>query len=150
MSIALELAGVAKSFTMHLQGGIRLSVVSGVTFAVRPGECAVLSGPSGAGKSSVLKMIFGSYRCERGRILVGQGEDYVDVARASPRQILALRRTTIGYVSQFLRAVPRVPAIEVVASRSCSRAHRARRRPSAPPRCCGGSTCRRRCGDCRP
>jgi alpha-D-ribose 1-methylphosphonate 5-triphosphate synthase subunit PhnL len=147
MSIALELAGVAKSFTMHLQGGVRLSVVSGVTFAVRPGECVVLSGPSGAGKSSVLKMIFGSYRCERGRILARvpakwppvrrqgqapmhesrahsdstgtegapQGEDYVDVARATPRQILALRRTTIGYVSQFLRAVPRVAAIEVVA-----------------------------------
>ena len=115
MSIALELAGVAKSFTMHLQGGIRLSVVSGVTFAVRPGECVVLSGPSGAGKSSVLKMVFGSYRCERGRILVAQGEDYVDVARATPRQILGLRRDTIGYVSQFLRAVPRVPAVDVVA-----------------------------------
>jgi alpha-D-ribose 1-methylphosphonate 5-triphosphate synthase subunit PhnL len=115
MSIALELAGVAKGFTMHLQGGIRLSVVSGVTFAVRPGECVVLSGPSGAGKSSVLKMIFGSYRCERGRILVAQGEDYVDVARATPRQILGLRRDTIGYVSQFLRAVPRVSAIDVVA-----------------------------------
>ena len=114
MSIALELAGVAKSFTMHLQGGIRLSVVSGVTFAVRPGECVVLSGPSGAGKSSVLKMVFGSYRCERGRILVAQGEDYVDVVRATPRQILGLRRDTIGYVSQFLRA-PRVPAVDVVA-----------------------------------
>jgi alpha-D-ribose 1-methylphosphonate 5-triphosphate synthase subunit PhnL len=149
MSIALELAGVAKSFTMHLQGGIRLSVVSGVTFAVRPGECVVLSGPSGAGKSSVLKMIFGSYRCERGRILArvpakwppvrrqghapmhdsqahsdsmeaegalaAQGEDYIDVAQATPRQVLALRRATIGYVSQFLRAIPRVPAIDVVA-----------------------------------
>jgi alpha-D-ribose 1-methylphosphonate 5-triphosphate synthase subunit PhnL len=119
MSIALELAGVAKDFTMHLQGGVRLSVISGVTFSVRPGECVVLSGPSGAGKSSVLKMIFGSYRCERGRILVAQARDdaehYVDVARATPRQILGLRRDTIGYVSQFLRAVPRVAAIDVVA-----------------------------------
>ncbi len=114
-TIALKLAGVAKDFTMHLQGGVRLSVVSGVTFAVRPGECVVLSGPSGAGKSSVLKMIFGSYRCERGCILVAEGEDYVDVARATPRQILAVRRHTIGYVSQFLRAVPRVAAIDVVA-----------------------------------
>jgi alpha-D-ribose 1-methylphosphonate 5-triphosphate synthase subunit PhnL len=119
MSIALELAGVAKDFTMHLQGGVRLSVVSGVTFSVRPGECVVLAGPSGAGKSSVLKMIFGSYRCGRGRILVAQAgddaEDYVDVVRATPRQILGLRRKTIGYVSQFLRAVPRVSAIDVVA-----------------------------------
>src|SRR5262249_55363815 len=112
MSIALELAGVAKSFTMHLQGGVRLSVVSGVTFSVRPGECVVLSGPSGAGKSSVLKMIFGSYRCERGRILVAQGEHYVDVALATPRQVLALRRHTIGYVSQFWRGGRGGPGIE--------------------------------------
>src|SRR5215831_2228596 len=99
MSIALELAGVAKTFTMHLQGGVRLSVVSGVGFTVRPGECTVLVGPSGTGKSSILKMIFGSYRCDRGRILVHQDDETVDVAAAEPRRILALRRHTIGYVS---------------------------------------------------
>jgi alpha-D-ribose 1-methylphosphonate 5-triphosphate synthase subunit PhnL len=100
---------------MHLQGGVRLSVISGVTFSVRPGECVVLSGPSGAGKSSVLKMIFGSYRCDRGQILVHRGDMATDVASAVPRQILALRRSTVGYVSQFLRAVPRVATLDVVA-----------------------------------
>jgi alpha-D-ribose 1-methylphosphonate 5-triphosphate synthase subunit PhnL len=115
MPTALELAGVAKTFTMHLQGGVRLSVVSGVGFPVMPGECAVLAGPSGAGKSSILKMIFGSYRCDRGQILVRQGTQRIDVATASPRQVLALRKDTIGYVSQFLRAVPRVPTLDVVA-----------------------------------
>ncbi len=115
MTAALELAGVAKTFTMHLQGGVRLPVVSGVAFAVRPGECTVLAGPSGAGKSSILKMIFGSYRCDRGQILVRHGDAATDVASAAPRQILALRRSTVGYVSQFLRAVPRVAALDVVA-----------------------------------
>jgi alpha-D-ribose 1-methylphosphonate 5-triphosphate synthase subunit PhnL len=115
MPTALELAGVAKTFTMHLQGGVRLSVVSGVGFPVMPGECAVLAGPSGAGKSSILKMIFGSYRCDRGQILVRQGTQRIDVTTASPRQILALRKDTVGYVSQFLRAVPRVPTLDVVA-----------------------------------
>jgi alpha-D-ribose 1-methylphosphonate 5-triphosphate synthase subunit PhnL len=115
MSVALELVGVAKTFTMHLQGGVRLSVVSGVNFTVRPGECAVLAGPSGAGKSSILKMIFGSYRCDRGQILVHRGAQPVDVAGAAPRQILSLREDTIGCVSQFLRAVPRVPTLDVVA-----------------------------------
>lgn len=115
MPTALELAAVAKTFTMHLQGGVRLSVVSGVGFSVMPGECAVLAGPSGAGKSSILKMIFGSYRCDRGQILVRQGAQRIDVATASPRSILALRKDTIGYVSQFLRAVPRVPTLDVVA-----------------------------------
>jgi alpha-D-ribose 1-methylphosphonate 5-triphosphate synthase subunit PhnL len=115
MSVALELNGVAKSFTMHLQGGVRLSVIAGVTFQVRAGECIVLAGPSGTGKSSILKMIFGGYRCDRGQILVHQGTSPMDVAKAEPRRILALRKHTIGYVSQFLRAVPRVPTIDVVA-----------------------------------
>jgi alpha-D-ribose 1-methylphosphonate 5-triphosphate synthase subunit PhnL len=111
----LQLTGVAKTFTMHLQDGIRLPVVAGVEFAVAAGECVTLAGPSGAGKSSVLKMIFGNYRCDAGEILVRHDGERVDVARADPRLILELRRTTIGYVSQFLRAVPRVAAIDVVA-----------------------------------
>jgi alpha-D-ribose 1-methylphosphonate 5-triphosphate synthase subunit PhnL len=115
MSAMLELTGAAKTFTMHLQGGVRLPVVAGVELAVRRGECVVLAGPSGAGKSSILKMIFGSYRCDRGHILVRHGDAAIDVATAEPRQVIALRRHTIGYVSQFLRAVPRVPAIDVVA-----------------------------------
>ena len=64
MTIALDIRGLSKSFTMHLQGGVRLPVVEGVTFKVAAGSCAVLGGPSGAGKSSILKMIFGSYRCD--------------------------------------------------------------------------------------
>ncbi|MFL9825546.1 phosphonate C-P lyase system protein PhnL [Rhodoplanes sp. SY1] len=118
--LALEITGAAKTFTMHLQGGVRLPVVAGVDLSVAPGECVVLTGPSGAGKSSVLKMIWGSYRCDAGAIMVRHGDTMVgdtmvDVARATPRQILALRRDVVGYVSQFLRAVPRVPAIDVVA-----------------------------------
>ncbi len=112
---ALALDGVTKSFTMHLQGGIRLPVVSGVSFAVNAGACAVLGGPSGIGKSSILKMIFGNYRCDAGRILVLADDEAVDVATAQPRRILALRNRAISYVSQFLRAVPRVAAIDVVA-----------------------------------
>ena len=114
MTAALELTGVGKTFTMHLQGGVRLSVVSDVNFVAEPGQCVVLSGPSGAGKSSILKMIFGSYRCDRGHIMVRHANSMIDLATAQPRQVLALRRDVIGYVSQFLRAVPRVAAIDVV------------------------------------
>jgi alpha-D-ribose 1-methylphosphonate 5-triphosphate synthase subunit PhnL len=115
MNPLLQLTGVAKTFTMHLQGGIRLPVVAGVEFAVAAGECVALGGPSGVGKSSVLKMIFGNYRCDAGQILIRRNGEQIDVAGAGPRAILKLRRTTIGYVSQFLRAVPRVAAIDVVA-----------------------------------
>jgi alpha-D-ribose 1-methylphosphonate 5-triphosphate synthase subunit PhnL len=115
MPAVLEIVQASKSFTMHLQGGLRLPVVSGVAFSVRTGECVVLAGPSGAGKSSILKMIFGSYRCDDGRILLRHADEVTDIASAEPRRILALRKNSLGYVSQFLRAVPRVPCLDVVA-----------------------------------
>jgi alpha-D-ribose 1-methylphosphonate 5-triphosphate synthase subunit PhnL len=115
MSAVIEISNAEKTFTMHLQGGVRLPVVRGVTFAVHAGECVVLSGPSGIGKSSILRMIFGNYRCDSGSIGVRHRGEMLDVAAAEPREILSVRRDTIGYVSQFLRAVPRVPTIDVVA-----------------------------------
>ncbi len=114
MAEILRLSDVSKTFTMHLQGGIRLPVVQGAAFHVHPGECVVLAGRSGAGKSSILKMIFGTYRCDEGEIRLSHNGRVTDIARADPRGILALRRGTIGYVSQFLRAVPRVPTIDIV------------------------------------
>jgi alpha-D-ribose 1-methylphosphonate 5-triphosphate synthase subunit PhnL len=115
MSTVLELTAVSKTFTMHLQGGIRLPVVAGVEFAVRAGECVVLAGRSGVGKSSILKMIFGTYRCDGGSICVHADGCTIEVATAEPRRILMLRTRALGYVSQFLRAVPRVPTVDVVA-----------------------------------
>ncbi|MER2607060.1 MAG: phosphonate C-P lyase system protein PhnL [Siculibacillus sp.] len=110
----LSLDGVAKHFTMHLRGGTVLPVVENVSFEVRAGECVVLGGPSGAGKSSILKMVWGNYGVDRGSILIAGPDGVVDVASAPPRAVLALRRATVGYVSQFLRAVPRVAALDVV------------------------------------
>ena len=115
MTAMIDISDARKSFVMHLQGGIELPVVRGVSFHVVSGECVVLSGPSGAGKSSILKMIFGNYRCDGGHIGIRHEGAMIDLARAEPRQILSVRRATIGYVSQFLRAVPRVATIDVVA-----------------------------------
>jgi alpha-D-ribose 1-methylphosphonate 5-triphosphate synthase subunit PhnL len=115
MTAMIEIENAEKTFTMHLQGGVQLPVVRGVSFQVKAGECVVLAGPSGAGKSSILKMIFGNYRCDGGRIGIRHLGEPVDLATAEPRQILSVRRTTIGYVSQFLRAVPRVATLDVVA-----------------------------------
>jgi alpha-D-ribose 1-methylphosphonate 5-triphosphate synthase subunit PhnL len=115
MTVMVQIANAEKTFTMHLQGGVKLPVVRGVSFDVTAGECVVLTGPSGAGKSSILKMIFGNYRCDGGRIDIRHEGELLDLATAEPRKILSVRRSTIGYVSQFLRAVPRVPALDVVA-----------------------------------
>lgn len=115
MPTPLVVSQVAKSFTMHLRDGIRLPVVTDVSFSVAAGECAVLGGPSGIGKSSILKMLYGNYSVDSGQILVTHGGATVDLADADPRTILRIRREVIGYVSQFLRTVPRVAAVDVVA-----------------------------------
>lgn len=115
MATPIVVSEVAKSFTMHLRDGIRLPVVENVSFAVAAGECAVLGGPSGIGKSSILKMLYGNYSVDSGQVLITQDDVTIDIASADPRTILAMRRDVIGYVSQFLRTVPRVPAVDVVA-----------------------------------
>ena len=102
---------VRKTFTLHNQGGAEIPVVSGASLTVEPGECVALVGASGAGKSTLMRMINGNYLTAAGQIIVGG----VDVASAAPREILQLRRDTLGYVSQFLRVVPRVSTVDVVA-----------------------------------
>jgi len=115
MTMRLCLSGVGKTFTMHMRDGTRLPVLRNVELAVSEGECVVLSGPSGVGKSTILRMIYGNYRTNEGQVLVVDGDKIIDVATASPRRILDLRHRVISYVSQFLRAVPRVAAIDIVA-----------------------------------
>ncbi|SFQ78468.1 phosphonate C-P lyase system protein PhnL [Donghicola eburneus] len=102
---------LSKTFTLHNQGSAVIRVMENANFTVAAGECVALSGNSGAGKSTLMRMIYGNYLAASGRIMVGD----VDVASAEPREILDLRRNTLGYVSQFLRVVPRVATLDVVA-----------------------------------
>lgn len=115
MTYALTVSGLTKTFTMHLRGGIDLPVVSNVAFMLAGGECAVLGGPSGAGKSSILKILYGNYAASSGQVLIRHRDRLIDLAAASPRMVLEVRRETIGYVSQFLRVVPRISALDIVA-----------------------------------
>ncbi len=121
MTPALQTIGLGKTFTLHLRGGLVMPVLSGIDLAVRAGECVVLAGPSGAGKSTLLRSLYGNYRAEAGAILVRHQGAVVDLATADPRTVLAVRHDTIGYVSQFLRVVPRVPALDIVAEPLASR-----------------------------
>jgi alpha-D-ribose 1-methylphosphonate 5-triphosphate synthase subunit PhnL len=111
----LTASNLGKTFTMHLRGGIALPVIKNASFTLAAGECAVLHGPSGVGKSSILKILYGNYAATAGQILVQHHGQMIDLASASPRIILEIRRDTIGYVSQFLRVVPRVSAHDIVA-----------------------------------
>ncbi len=111
---ALVVEGLHKTFTLHTQGGIQLTVLRGVDLAVYPGECVALTDPSGSGKSTLLRSVYANYRPQRGRILVAHDGRRVDMAGAGPRELLAVRARTVGYVSQFLRVIPRVPTLDVV------------------------------------
>ncbi len=112
----LDVQDVSKTFTMHLRGGTRIPVLSRVSLMLSASECLALVGPSGAGKSSLLRMIYGNYRCDSGHIRLRNGDVWVDIESADPRVIRHVRRRTIGYVSQFLRVIPRVPTLAVVAA----------------------------------
>ena len=107
----IEICDLAKSFTLHNQNSAVIPVMAGADLQVAAGECVGLIGASGAGKSTLMRMVWGNYLAASGTIHVGG----VDVARATPREIIRLRRETLGYVSQFLRVVPRVPTVDVVA-----------------------------------
>ena len=107
----IRLKDVSKTFTLHNQGSAVIEVVSNVSLSVSKGECVALTGASGAGKSTLMRMIYGNYLTQAGEIHIGD----VDIVQAEPREVITLRRDVLGYVSQFLRVVPRVPTLEVVA-----------------------------------
>lgn len=107
----ITVENLCKNFTLHNQGGTVIPVMAGAHLQVNAGECVGLIGQSGSGKSTLMRMIHGNYLAASGVIRVAG----LDVARAAPREIIALRRDRLGYVSQFLRVVPRVPTLDVVA-----------------------------------
>jgi alpha-D-ribose 1-methylphosphonate 5-triphosphate synthase subunit PhnL len=108
----IHVENLGKFFTLHNQGGVTIPVLAGAGFSVAPGECVALTGESGAGKSTVMRILYGNYLAAPGSSVRVGG---LELTTAAPREILALRRETLGYVSQFLRVVPRVPTIDVVA-----------------------------------
>ena len=112
----LQLEAVAKQFTLHHQHGVVLRVLENVHLSLHPGECLVLDGPSGTGKSTLLKLIYANYRASAGRIRLFPGTaQELELTAASPRALVAARRDTIGYVSQFLCVIPRIAALDIVA-----------------------------------
>ena len=115
MTAMIAVEALAKGFTLHLRGGLHLPVLHGVSLSVAAGECVALAGPSGAGKSTLLRTLYGNYRAGAGRVMVRHRGAMVDIASADPRTVLDVRRHSLGYVSQFLRAIPRVPALDVAA-----------------------------------
>jgi len=111
----IRVDALSKTYVLHTQGGIEIPVFADAALHVAAGECVTLHGPSGTGKSTLLRCLYGNCKPDAGTIHVRHGDDTVDIAAAAPRVVLDVRRRTLGYVSQFLRAIPRVPALDVVA-----------------------------------
>lgn len=112
----LQMKQVSKRFTLHHQNGAELQVLHNVNLSIAAGECVVLDGPSGMGKSTMLKLAYANYRATSGLIEVRQADGHVlELTQATPRELVRMRIDTVGYVSQFLRVIPRVSALDVVA-----------------------------------
>jgi len=112
----LKVNNLNKKFTVHTQGSREIEGFKTLSFDIEKGEFLALMGPSGAGKSSLLKCIYRTYLPTSGDIFLETESGVVNLAGASEGEIIELRRKDIGYVSQFLKVLPRVPAIDVVAN----------------------------------
>ncbi|TVQ97177.1 MAG: phosphonate C-P lyase system protein PhnL [Desulfovibrionales bacterium] len=112
--LRIRVQGLGKSFVLHHQGGVRINVFQDLDLQVAAGECLALAGASGTGKSSLLRSLYGNYKPDMGSIFVLHENAYIDLASAPPRWIQHVRRGTIAYVSQFLRVIPRVSAVDIV------------------------------------
>ena len=106
----IQIKNLNKSFELYNQNNTNINVFKNINFRVNKGEVVALTGNSGTGKSTLLKLIYGSYVISKGDVLISD----INIRKSSPRDILKLRKNKLGYVSQFLRVVPRVPTIDVV------------------------------------
>lgn len=111
----VRVRGLGKTFVLHNRDGVELPVFSGLDMEVAAGECVVLSGPSGCGKSSLMRCLYGNYAPSAGTVELRHGADWLDLSVASPREVIDARRRSVGYVSQFLRVIPRIPTLDLVA-----------------------------------
>ncbi|HEI8867795.1 phosphonate C-P lyase system protein PhnL [Serratia sp. AKBS12] len=114
MTLKIRVEHLSKTFVLHQQHGTRLPVLHDANLTVNSGECVVLHGHSGSGKSTLLRSLYANYLPDSGHIWLEHQGQWLDVVQAEARQILAVRRHTVGWVSQFLRVIPRISALEVV------------------------------------
>ncbi|WP_240421764.1 phosphonate C-P lyase system protein PhnL [Paenibacillus periandrae] len=114
----LQVQALSKTFHLALNETMEVSPLRNLSFSVPSGQFLGIAGPSGIGKSSILKCIYRTYLPSAGHIwFQSQTFGDIDLASADERQISRLRKLEIRYVSQFLRVIPRVEAIDIVAER---------------------------------
>ena len=113
--LVLEASQLSKTFTMHGRGGLRLPVFADIDLRLRAGECLALTGRSGSGKSSLLRCLYGNYGASSGEVRIRHDCRWLNLSDAQPREVIEVRQRTLGHVSQFLRVIPRVSTLDIVA-----------------------------------
>lgn len=118
----LSIRGLRKSFANHLRHDrTTTQVLRGVDLDLEEGTCTALTGSSGSGKTSLLRCIWRTYQPTAGTITLRTSGEELDLASADEQNILVARRNVMSSVTQFLDVIPRVPAVELVASRGTTR-----------------------------
>ena len=110
----IEIENLEKHFVLHNAGAAQIPVFENLDLSVKSGECVVLAGISGVGKSTLMRSIYGNYLPTGGAVRVHHDGKMIDITTAPPFELLDIRRRTLGYVSQFLRVIPRISTLDLV------------------------------------
>ncbi|MGY5344281.1 phosphonate C-P lyase system protein PhnL [Paenibacillus glucanolyticus] len=114
MEPILSIHNLSKSFMLHNLDK-HIKAIDRVDFELQEGEFVGITGKSGSGKSTILKSIYRTYVINEGSIwYISKRFGRMNLAEASEREMVYLRKHEIGYVSQFLNAMPRTTARELV------------------------------------
>jgi lipoprotein-releasing system ATP-binding protein len=101
----LDARGIVKSYEV---GGHRLTVLQDLDLQVEMGEMVAIVGASGVGKSTLLHILGGLDRADRGTVMVGDAE----LTTLPDAELVALRNHRIGFVFQFHHLLPEFSAVE--------------------------------------
>src|ERR1700704_310055 len=101
----VDARGIVKSFPV---GGRRLTVLQDLDLQVEQGEMVAIVGASGVGKSTLLHILGGLDRADRGTVMVGEAE----LTTMPDAELVALRNHRIGFVFQFHHLLPEFSAVE--------------------------------------
>ncbi|HWW87478.1 MAG TPA: ABC transporter ATP-binding protein [Vicinamibacterales bacterium] len=101
----LEARGLVKSYTV---GGMPLVILRDLDLSVEAGTMTAIVGASGVGKSTLLHLLGGLDRADRGTISIGVN----NLTTMPDEQLVAYRNQQVGFVFQFHHLLPEFSALE--------------------------------------
>ncbi len=105
---AIDLRDIHKTYE---NGALKVPVLFGITFTVRPGEYVAIMGPSGSGKSTLMNLIGCLDRPTSGSYVL----DGVDVSKLDDNALADIRLRKLGFVFQGFNLLARTDALNNVA-----------------------------------